>query len=274
MDYNIFERSGERTFRGAALRAVERDLAWGDKGLLRQFGSISAGFGIVANTYNHEGINRTGVFIGNYRLSGQEGPRWLGNGRLHETFRGAAGITPEHSAWQKTKRGISAAAPMRSLLPVVGTAIHAGLEFNNARNQGEGVFRSAGMAGVEVAKFALMMKAGGMILTNPYLTAGLGVAAVGAIGAYAALSSIDQGNQYLQHRLQQNSTVPSMSMHTQQAATSRQRAIRSISQSSVNVLRALGNESTYFHTPKAAYGNIMNPGHVQPFWSPAQAGIY
>lgn len=275
-DY-IFASSRPDNLKGYFSRMVERDLAWGDRGMLRAMGSVSAGFGLHIGTFQTSpGINQSAMFFGSYRISGgDQMPRWLANGQLHGSFSQAAGFSPNDNWWQKTAKGSRSLMLGRTLLPVVGTLFSGYIGYSSARQEGRGFFGSVAAGGVEIAKVSAYSKMAAFALTNPYGAAAATVAAATFGGIYATGVTINQGNQYLQNKLSPGmNQMPSMAMHTQQAATSRQRAIRSISQSNVNVLRALGNESTYFHTPKSAYGNIMNPGHIQAPWMPGNAGIY
>ena len=134
-----------------------------------------------------------------------------------------------------------------------------------AAKRGEGFVGSVGAGMKSFAVQLLQQRALSMALTNP-IVGGLALAGgAAAIGISTVLKQKEQGNRYLrQTRQSELGGNISSAMHTRQAFTMRQRAMQSMQHSRFNAMRALGNEATFVHMPKARYGNSTHSVQPQP----------
>lgn len=263
--------------RQGAVNMWNNELALGSGGFFHEMGSITSNLGIgQRNIWNPEtDITSKAAVFGNRAKAG-----WV--------FKGKNGGDVAFRAFEDVGKGLdwerSAGAKWHNKNNVFNRSMHrmglrgsgVGLTLNvasstvfaigsmrEAKREGKNLGGQVAAGGMSIVKDIAIQR--GIMLAFGSSTA-IGLAAVGAVAAVGVgtiLTGKEQGNRYLrQTRMSEFGGQVSASMHTRQAHTMRQRAMQSMQHSRFNAMRALGNEASFRHMPKARYGN--STGGIQP----------
>lgn len=190
----------------------------------------------------------------------------LGGGS--HTLNATGGIaTGEMSA---ANRFLARAGGVGTMLPA-GIALYFAGKDAHKGYQENGVFGAITGAAKGYATGAMGSRVVGMSLMNP-ATAGLGFAAVGAVGytGYKTFAVRNEGNEIMQQKRMSMSgwqKGPTQAFTTSSAMTMRGRSIMAMENSRFNAMKALGNEAYMASAPKSRYANSTSIGNSAPILS-------
>jgi hypothetical protein len=224
------------------------------------FSSISYNFGFHGRVLAGE-TDRSVLFM-NRVVSGpgSRGDQFLGKYVYEAGGKFHAAETVDDVISGAAQKG-SKATKFGTKIGGIGNVLGIGFNFGYAGYMGLSTWRETGSisqgafaAGKEFAVGLVAGKVIGGVMAGPGKALLPFVAA--GIGVYSVFNAKNVGNQYkAQRSMSSLSGQVNQSTMTRNAYTIRQRSVQSMEFSKFNVMKALGNESSFSSMPKSRYGN-------------------